>query len=124
MLLFRRVLRPACRILVGTLLFAQAAFATRPCVEPGMSAATAIASQSDGGCCETAVAELNLCTLQCGDNKKLPGPAYLFTPPAPVAATVVVLPPLHDYGAMTWLRRQQDLVPDPPPTLRFCCFLI
>ena len=124
MRMFRRLLRQVCCVLIGALLSAQAAFATRPCVEPGMSAATAIASQSDGGCCETAVAELNLCALQCGDNKKLPGSAHLFTLPPPVAAGFVVARPLHDYGAMIWLRLQHDLVPDPPPTLRFCCFLI
>src|SRR5688572_17336479 len=120
MLLYRRVLRPACRILIGTLLFAQAAFATRPCVDPGMSAA-AMTAQSSGGCCERAVAEINLCALQCADSKKLPGPAYLLTLPPPVAAGFVVLQPLQDHGAMTWLRLQRDLVADPPPILRFCC---
>lgn len=115
--------------MIGALLFAQAAFATRPCVEPGMSAAAmsaaaAVATQSDGGCCETAVAEISLCALQCGDSKKLPGSAYLFTLPPPAAAEFVALQPSQDHGAMTWLRLQRDLVADPPPTLRFCCLLI
>lgn len=121
---YRRLLRCVSCALIGALLFAQAAFATRPCVEPGMSAAAAVAAQSDGDCCKTTVAEVNLCALQCADSNKLPGPAYLFTPAPPVAAGFVVLQPLQDHGAMTWLRLQRDLVADPPPTLRFCCFLI
>ncbi|MGH6891951.1 MAG: hypothetical protein ACREEP_06815 [Dongiaceae bacterium] len=124
MSLFRRILRPACCILIGTLLFAQAAFAMRPCVDPGMSAAAAISAQSGNGCCETNIAEINLCALQCGDSHKLPGPAYLLTLPTPAATGFAVLQPSQDHGAMTWLRLQRDLVADPPPTLRFCCFLI
>ena len=124
MSLFRQIRRPACSVLIGALLFAQAAFASRPCVEPGMSAATAISAQSDGTCCETVVAEINLCAVQCGDSNKLPGSAYLFTLPPAVATGFAVLQPSSDHGAMTWLRLQRDLVADPPPTLRFCRFLI
>lgn len=123
MLMFRRLLRIVCCVLIGALLFAQAAFATRPCVDPGMSVAAAMTAQSDCGHCETAVAEINLCALQCADSNKLPGSEYLFTPPPVVAAGFVALQPPQDHGAMTWLRLQRDLVADPPPTLRFCCFL-
>ncbi len=123
MLLFRPIVRPACCVLIGALLFTQAAFATRPCVEPGMSAAAAISAQSEGGCCETAVAEINLCALQCADSKKLPGSAYQFTLPPPIAAGFAVPEPLREQGATILLRLQNDLVPDPHPTLRFCCLL-
>jgi len=123
MLMYRRFLRPACRVLIGALLFAQAAFATRPCVEPGMSAAAAISAQSDGACCETAVTEINLCALQCGDSNKLPGPVPVAVP-LPVAAGLVDSLPSHDHGATISLRFQCDLVAGPPRTLRFCRFLI
>jgi hypothetical protein len=124
MLLFRPIVRPACCVLVGALLFAQAAFATRPCVEPGMSAAAAISAQSGGGCCETAVAEINLCALQCGDNKKLSGSTIQFTLLPPAAAGFAVSLSFREPGATNWLRMQRDLVADPPSTIRFCCFLI
>ncbi len=124
MLMPRRLLRSVGCVLVGALLFAQAAFATRPCVEPGMTAASAIAARSDGGCCETAVAEINLCALQCGDNKKLPGSTIQFTLPPPAAAEFAVSVSFPEHDATNWLRMQRDLVADPPPTLRFCCFLI
>jgi hypothetical protein len=123
MTLFRRILRPACCVLIGALLFAQAAFATRPCVEPGMSSAAAVSAQSNGGCCETAVAEINLCALQCGDNKKLPGSTIQFTLPPPAAAEFAVSVSFPEHDATNWLRLQRDLVADPPPTIRFCCFL-
>lgn len=118
----RRLVRCVCCALIGALLFAQAAFATRPCVEPGMSAAAMVA-QSSSGCCEKAVAEINLCALQCADSNKLPGPAHPFTLASPTAAGFVDLRPLQDHGASTRLSLQRDLVADPPPTLRFCRLL-
>ena len=124
MLMLRRLLRPVCCALVGALLFAQAAFAMRPCVEPGMSAATAISTQSNDGCCETTVVELNLCASQCGDSYELPGGAYLFTPPGPHVIGYIEFQASRNLGAAEWLRLQRDLIPDPPSTLRFCCFLI
>lgn len=124
MMLFRRIVRSVCCVLIGALLFAQAAFAMQPCVEPGMSATSAIAAHANGDCCDAGVAEINLCALQCGDSTKLPGSAYQFTLPRPMAAGFVVPEPLQEHGATNWLRLQRDLVADPPPTLRFCCFLI
>jgi hypothetical protein len=123
MLMYRRFLRTACCVIIGALLFAQAAFATRPCVEPGMSAAAAISAQSDAACCETSVTEINLCALQCGDSNKLPGPVPVAVP-LPAAVGLVELLPAHDHGAKISLRFQRNLVADPPPTLRFCRFVI
>lgn len=126
MLMFHRLLRPVCCVLIGALLFAQAAFATRPCVEADMSVAAAVAAQSGGGCCETGVVEIKLCAVQCADGNKLPGPGNPFTIYPPAAVASVTLLPLSDYGAAisAYLRHQRDLVADPPPALRFCRLLI
>lgn len=123
MSLFRRIRFPASCVLIGALMFAQAAFATRPCVEPGMSAASAIAAHAENGCCDIAVAEVNLCALQCGDSHKLTGSAIQFTLPAPQVTQMAVAAPYPEHSAANWLRLQHDLVADPPATLRFCCFL-
>lgn len=126
MTLSRRILRPACRILIGALLFAQAAFAARPCVESDMSAAAAVAVQSNHNCCEPAVAELNLCAAQCGDSSKLPGNTDLLSL-HPVTATGPVIPrPQRDNDAAMTIHQhlQRGPAADPPPILRFCRLLI
>jgi hypothetical protein len=120
------MLRPACCVLIGALLFAQAAFAVRPCVDPGMSAAMAVSSRSNQDCCEPSVTELNLCAAQCGDSNKLSGPG---NPPrlSPLAASAPVIPlPQPDGGAGISIRPHpsRDLAADPPLILRFRRFLI
>jgi hypothetical protein len=122
----RRIFRPACCVLIGALLFAQAAFAMRPCVEPGMSTAAAASAQSNGDCCESAVMELNLCAAQCGDGNKLAGPTDSFRLHAVTAARPVLPQPPQDNGGAisNRLHLQRDLAPDPPLILRFCRFLI
>ena len=124
----RQIRRPVCCVLVGMLLFAQAAFATRPCVEPGMSAMSAMsamAEQSSDDCCAMNISKVNLCVMKCADGDKLPGSTQLITLPAPtVAALTLPLPQVGSGMVSIAARLQRDLVPDPPPNLRFCSFLI
>jgi len=126
MSLFRRILRPACCVLIGALLFAQAAFAARPCIEPDMSAAAAIAMQSNHDCCEPAVTEFNLCAAQCGDGNKLSGPNDSFRLHPVTAAGPVIPQPPQGSGAARSTRSylQRYFAADPHPILRFCRFLI
>jgi hypothetical protein len=120
----RRILRTGCCILIGALLFAQAAFAVRPCVDPGMSAAMTIASQSNQDCCELSVTELNLCAAQCGDSNKVSGPGSpLRLPPLSAAAPVIPLTQPNS-GAGIAHHTRRDLAAEPPLILRFCRFLI
>lgn len=126
MLLFSRILRPASCILIGALLLAQAAFASRPCVEPGMSAAAAVSAQTNHDCCEPAATELSLCAAQCGDGNKLSGPANLVTPHAVTTtqSAIRLQPRDDDAETSTRFRLQRDLAASPPPTLRYCRLLI
>lgn len=120
------MLRAGCCILIGALLFTQAAFAVRPCVDPGMAAAMAVSSRSNHDCCEPSVTELNLCTAQCGDSNKLPGPGDpLKLSPLTAAAPVIPLPqPDGSAGISIRLHPPRDLAADPPLILRFRRFLI
>jgi hypothetical protein len=124
----RNIRRFACLVLIVALLFAQAAFAARPCIDPDMSAAAAVAAQSEGGCCDTAVAEIKLCAVQCADGNKLPGPRdrSRFTACAPFAAESVTIQPFTDHvvASAQWQRLQRDHIADPPSALRFCRLLI
>jgi hypothetical protein len=121
----RRILRLAFRVLIGTLLFAQAAFGMRSCVEPGVSAAVAIAARSSHDCCKLAMTELNFCAAQCGDGDRLPGPERAKPHPVIVAGPVITQPRLDNDAAISRRRHlQRDFVADPPPILRFCRFLI
>lgn len=104
------------------LLFTQAAFASRPCVDAGMSAASALAADKDHGC-ETAVSEVNLCVMECTDGDKVSAHAPLLIPPAATHAVLTLA-----VSDSTHLRRGrpglQIATHDPPKTLRFCSFLI
>ena len=126
MSLFPRILRPACCVLIGALLFAQAAYASRPCVEPGMSAVVAVSAQTNHDCCETAATELSLCAAQCGDGNKLSRPANPVMPHAVITteSAIRLQPRDDDAETSTRLRLQRDLSASPPPTLRYCRLLI
>jgi len=111
-------------MLVGTLLFAQAAFATQPCITPGMSAASAVASQADDACCAASASEASLCVMKCADTDKLSAYTPLVVPPAPTDA-ILILPSLPDNApAATASRCLIDPSRDPPKTIRFCSFQI
>ena len=120
----RRILRPFCAILIGGLLFAQAAFAVRPCVDKEMSAAAAIAASQDHDCCAPAVTEINLCVAKCKEDSthsgrdlvKVPGVPVAIALPLPVAHPDSPPPGLDGGGPVA--------VSDPPPTLRYCRLLI
>ena len=80
----RKLTAAICQVLIGLLLFAQAAFATGPCVEGGMSAAAAVAAATaaeEHDCCETSVSEANLCVSKCTDGDKVSAHTPLLLPP-------------------------------------------
>jgi hypothetical protein len=122
MFLTRRILRPLCAIVIGGLLFAQAAFATRPCVDQGMSAAAAVAASQEHDCCEPSITEINLCVANCTDSANHSGRGSVETPAMPLPAAL----PMHNAGSLapsaTW--RVHVATIDPPPTIRFCRLLI
>lgn len=108
-------------VVIGGLLFAQAAFATRPC-DQSMSAANAIATSQEHDCCQQTVQEVNLCAANCTDHSILPGPEPLKIF-AVYVAVALPLPVFDAKGSITH-RARPDLAPDPPSILRFCRFLI
>lgn len=118
-------LRALCRVVIVTLLSAQAAFATQPCVTPGMSAASAMSGQMGDDCCDMPAAHSsNLCVMNCADSDKLPAPSPLLVPPPPIS-TILVLPALLDNTrAAVAMCSLVGPVRDPPKTIRFCSFLI
>lgn len=119
----RKTTAAICQLLIGLLLFSQAAFATQPCVEAGMSAAAALAATEDHECCETSVSERTLCAMKCIDGSKVSAHAPLSIPLASpqavltLAATGDSRTELHPASLYTPAR-------DPPKTIRFCSFLI
>ena len=124
MFVTRRILRPLCAILIGGLLFAQAAFAMRPCVDKEMSAAAAISAGQEHDCCEPAVSEINLCVAKCKDDSNHSGRDSLKVPEMPVTAALP-LPAFHPVSAtpgVAW--REPVALANPPPTLRYCRLLI
>lgn len=124
MSLHRRILRPACCVLIGALLFAQAAFAMRPCVDQDMSAAAAIAMGQQHDCCEQSVTETNLCVAKCKDSSNLSGRDSLKIPAMPVAAAMPLSIPDADSLASGVAWREPIAIADPPLIIRFCRFLI
>lgn len=124
MFLVGRTLRFVSCVLIAALLFAQAAFATQPCVESGMSAAAAPATPSADDCCATAVSAVNLCVMKCTDSAQSSAHAKLQVPPAPVA--YVTLPAVFDNncGSPAIDRWRADHPGDPPKSIRFCSFLL
>jgi hypothetical protein len=120
----RRILRPLCAILIGALLFAQAAFAVRPCVDKEMSAAAAISASQEHDCCEPAVTEINLCVAKCKDDSNHSGRDSLKVPEMPVAVALP-FPTIHPVSLMPgagW--REPVAIADPPLTLRYGRLLI
>lgn len=121
MLFTRPFKRVVAAVLIGGLLFAQAAFAMRPC-DSDMSAASAIATSQQHDCCEQSVKEVSLCVAKCIDGNKVTGPEPLKMFAAYVA---VALPlPVFDASRQASHRARPDLVADPPSIVRFCRFLI
>jgi hypothetical protein len=108
-------------VVISGLLFAQAAFATRPC-DHSMSAAHAIATSQEHDCCQQTVQEVSLCVANCTDHSTLPGPEPLKIFAVYVA---VALPlPVFDAKGPIVHRARPDPVSDPPSIVRFCRFLI
>ena len=120
----RRVLRPFCAILIGALLFAQAAFAMRPCVDKEMSAAAAISASQEHDCCEPSVTEINLCVAKCKDDSNHSGRDSLKIPEMPVsiALPLPAVDPVSLLPSAAW--REPVAVANTPPTLRYCRLLI
>jgi len=106
-------MRSLCGVVIATLLSAQAAFATQPCVTPGMSAARAVVSQGDGDRHKYAVSSVNTCVTKCADGDKLSAYSSLVVPPPPTH-TVLVLPALPDNTlAVAAIRSLVEPVADP-----------
>ena len=110
-------------MLLGVMLSAQAAFATRPCLESGMSAASAITQQSEHDCCDSTIAsEASLCLAQCTDSDKVTGQADVPVPqPSIVEAPAAIFPPIVLSPPRVWLASSGR---DPPKTIRLCTLLI
>lgn len=119
-----RFLRAFCQVLVATLLFAQAAFATQPCVTPGMTAASAMSGQMGDECDMPAASASNLCVIKCRDSDMLSAHTSLVVPPSPTAATLLPLPLPDNTLAMVAMRSLVEPALDPPKAIRFCSFLI
>ena len=119
----RQIRRPVCCVLVGMLLFAQAAFATHPCVAPGMSAMAAMAEPSSDDCCATNISKVSLCVMKCADSDKLSGYVKVAVPPAPASAALISpLIPLRDYLSVS--SRGTERIFAPPKSILYCSFLI
>jgi hypothetical protein len=119
----RRLAAAICQVLIGLLLSTQGAFALLPCVDPGMSAASALARMQEHECCHTSLSERAVCFLKCADGHNLSG-----------QPSVQVLPP-HDQAGLTLVTDDRGRAPphsvsrhstarDPPKTIRFCTLLI
>ena len=119
----RRLTAAICQVLIGLLLFTQAAFATRPCMDASMSAASAIAAADEHSCCETVVSEANLCVMKCTDGDKVSAHMELVIP-LPTDQPVLILAALNDAGARRSRPALDTAAHDPPKTIRFCSFLI
>jgi hypothetical protein len=122
----RKLTAAICQVLIGVLLFAQAAYATRPCVESGMTAAAAVAAAAAAGeheCCETSVSEANLCVSKCTDADKVPAYTPLLVPPVADHAALI-LPALDEVRTYRIRPALHNAARDPPKTIRFCSFLI
>jgi hypothetical protein len=109
-------------VLVALLLFTQAAFATQPCIESGMSAAAALGSPSGHDCCGTSLKQVNLCIAKCTEGAQLSAHVPLCTPSASTEP-ILILPIVdrHAAGERYW---RSTALPDPPKTVRLCTLLI
>lgn len=118
------LLRTLCRVVVVALLFSQAAFATQPCVTPGMTAASMMSSHMDDDCDMQAAGSSNLCVMKCVDSDKLSAHTPLVVPPPPTTA-IAVLTPLPDDGrAVVAMRSLIAPLRGPPKSILYCSFLI
>src|SRR2546423_1041293 len=109
-------------LLVGSMLFAQAAFATRPCVDAGMSASAAMTHENGDDCCDTSATVTNLCVAKCIDGDKVSGHAEI---PLPLRSDEPVLTvDLPRTASPAPQARIAASGLDPPKTIRFCSFLI
>ena len=122
----RKLTAAICQVLIGLLLFAQAAFATRPCVEPGMTAAAVVAAAAaaeEHDCCETSVSEANLCLSECTAGDQVSAHTPLLLPPVADQA-VRIVPAPDDRRTYHIPLALNNAARDPPRTIRFCSFLI
>lgn len=106
---------------MGLLVFAQAAFALRPCVDADMSAASAVAATQEHDCCETEVANANLCVLECTDELTAYTPLSI-----PFAANhlIRILSPEDAERTHRIQPMLDDRARDPPKSVRFCSFQV
>ena len=122
----RKLTAAICQVLIGLLLFAQAAFATRPCVEAGMTAAAVVAAAAaaeEHDCCETSISQANLCLSECTAGEQVSAHTPLVLPPVTDQAPRVV-PLIDDSRTYRTLSALDAPARDPPKTIRFCSFLI
>lgn len=119
----RKLTSAICWVLVGMLLFMQAAFAARPCLDAGMSAASALAATNDRGSCETSVSDTNLCVIKCIDGDKLPASRVPLLDALPISFTILPVA-LWDNAPLVGQRDLNTSAHDPPKTVRFCSLLI
>ena len=120
----RKILRLISCSLIGLLLFTQAAFATQPCVDPGMSAASAMAQPGSDDCCGgTSITEAHLCAVACTDENKLIGSGESVSIPVRVD---IALPLPPELGGRVLRLTPQDraLAAGPPRSILFCSFII
>ncbi len=122
----RKILRLISCPLIALLLFAQAAFAAQPCVEPGMSAASAMAHSGSDDCCGgRSVSETNLCAVACTDENKLVGSGEFVSVPARVDVALLVLPPLEPaLPGLAVAPQGTALAAAPPKSILFCSILV
>jgi hypothetical protein len=114
--------RSLARLMLGCLLFTQAALAVVPCVSAGASAANAFAATAPE--CHDAPPP-NLCLAQCvaWDQSSGPAPALLAPPPS---WTIEVLPvaPMQAPAGARFDSSLQARALGPPPFLRLCSLLL
>ena len=122
----RKIVRLISSSLIALLLFAQAAFATQPCVEPGMSAASAMEQSGSDDCCGgPSISEVNLCAVACIDENKLVGGGESLSLPPRIDVVLLLLParaPGRSLPAVT--HHGSSLAAGPPKSIQFCSFLI
>ena len=117
----RKVILLVSAIVVGVMLSAQAAFATRPCADAAMAPATS-AQPAEHDCCETMATVASLCVAKCTDSGKLSGHTEIPAAKAPTeVAFSVDFPPVVMPQRRLWLAASGL---DPPKTVRLCTFLI
>lgn len=108
------------------LLFAQAAFAMRPCVDPGMSAMSAMSAMAEQPCDDCGamhVSKVTLCVMKCADGDKLSGYVTVTVPPAP-ASPAWMLPRTPVRDSLAVLSDGRERIYAPPKSILYCSLLI